>query len=127
MKNYDNKPTLPHIGKIISRLTLEKSLNKDDILAYLNINESMLENIYDSPSVDIQTLINFSNLLQTNLFIYYRDHSLIENLFDDCITAQEIEQKNETIAHLTAIIAAQKKIISFYEANETVQSRTKQK
>ncbi|GAA0886026.1 hypothetical protein GCM10009120_46250 [Sphingobacterium siyangense subsp. cladoniae] len=123
MKNFETKTKLPHIGKIIKTLILEKIINKDKILESLNINESMLEDIYESSSLDFETLINFSKLLQTNLFLYYREHSIIKEIFDERIIEQAgvIEQKKETITHLTAIIAAQEKVIAIHEANETIQ------
>ncbi|WP_333624434.1 hypothetical protein [Sphingobacterium siyangense] len=123
MKNFETKIKLPHIGKIIKTLILEKIINKDKILESLNINESMLEDIYESSSLDFETLINFSKLLQTNLFLYYREHSIIKEIFDESMIEQAgvIEQKKETITHLTAIIAAQEKVIAIHEANETIQ------
>ncbi|MGJ1227329.1 MULTISPECIES: hypothetical protein [Sphingobacterium] len=123
MKNFETKTKLPHIGKIIKTLILEKIINKDKILESLNINESMLEDIYESSSLDFETLINFSKLLQTNLFLYYREHSIIKEIFDESMIEQAgvIEQKKETITHLTAIIAAQEKVIAIHEANETIQ------
>jgi hypothetical protein len=73
--------------------------------------------------LDFETLINFSKLLQTNLFLYYREHSIIKEIFDESMIEQAgvIEQKKETITHLTAIIAAQEKVIAIHEANETIQ------
>ena len=127
MKNFETKTELPHIGKIIKTLILEKVINKDKILKALNINGSMLEDIYESSSLDFEMLIDFSKLLQTNLFLYYREHSIIKEIFDDSIIDQAgvIEQKNETITHLTSIIAAQEKVIAIHEANETIQKWTK--
>ncbi|MNN24697.1 hypothetical protein D3C81_1381380 [compost metagenome] len=43
------------------------------------------------------------------------------------LLAQEIEQQKETIAHQAAIIAAHKKVISLYEANDTIQQWLPQK
>ncbi|WP_343317687.1 hypothetical protein [Sphingobacterium multivorum] len=127
MKNFETKTELPHIGKIIKTLILEKVIKKDKILEFLKINESMLEDIYESSSLDFETLINFSKLLQTNLFLYYFEHSMIKDIFDEIMIDQAklIEQKNETITHLTAIIAAQEKVIAIHEANETLQKWSK--
>lgn len=127
MKNFETKTELPHIGKVIKTLILEKVINKDIILEALNINESILEDIYESSSLNLETLINFSKLLQTNLFLYYREHRIVKDFLDDSIINQAklIEQNNDSIAHLTAIIAAQEKVIAIYEANETIQKWAK--
>lgn len=60
--------------------------------------------------------------------------SLIDNLLnpDDpgqipAAPAAEITQKNETIAHLNAVIVAQKKVIALYEANDILQKWETQK
>ena len=123
MKNSDTPTALPHIGNIINALVLEKAVSEREIKDNLNLSASMLAAIYESRSVDIETLVNFSNLLQTNLLSYYVQHPLVKNFFGDHLAqqAQEIERKNETIAQQNAIIAAQKKVISIYEANEVLQ------
>lgn len=54
--------------------------------------------------------------------------SVIDNLINKdllnngmSLLTQEIKQQKETIAHQAAIIAAQKKVINLYEANETLE------
>lgn len=54
--------------------------------------------------------------------------SVIDNLTNKDIShnkmsllAREIKKQKETIAHQAAIIAAQKKVINLYEANETLE------
>jgi len=127
MKNFDSNTAIPHIGKIIRDIVIEKAISEEEIKETLDFSESMLDNIYQSRSVDFETLVNFSNLLKTNLLLYYGNHPLVKNFFDSHFAeqARQIEQKNETIAQQNAIITAHKKVISIYEANDIIQKWTK--
>ena len=65
----------------------------------------------------------------TNLKQSVMGNLINKNIFDNkmSLQAQEIEQQQETIAHQARVIAAQKKVINLYEANETLNKWEQQK
>jgi len=116
-----------HIGQIIHSLVKERGLKAKFVADSANVSESTLYDIYKRSSIDVDKLIKFSQLFNTNLFLYYLEEEPIKSMFDKQVKilhqtvtelTNELESKNENIKHLTELIETQKKVISLHEAKE---------
>lgn len=118
------------IGKIIHDLVKKSGLKAKVIAEYINVSESTLFGIYKRESVDIDKLILFSKLFNTNLFLYYLNEEPLKSMF----SKQSLEYQNRIIDleselniktaklnDLSEIIKAQKKVIALHE--EKVKSK----
>ncbi len=64
------------IGKLIENLVRKKSIGTDRVCNFLNIEESELEKIYESKSMDTDLLLRWSKLLEYDFFRIYSQHLL---------------------------------------------------
>ncbi|MBE8720869.1 hypothetical protein [Sphingobacterium pedocola] len=113
-----------HIGEVIRGLVKEKEIKTDVLVAYLEISDKELEEIYQNHSIDIKKLIKISELLNYNLFVYYLDNNIIGDLFENQMNVLDpqiknlilsLETKSEEIARLKILAEAQRKVIELYE------------
>lgn len=113
------------IGEIIKELVHSNGLKAKFVAGYLSISESNLYDIYKRSSIDVDKLIKFSELFNTNLFIHYINKEPIKSMFGDQVFSlqekiseleNEITSKNEKIIDLTDLVQSQKKIIAFHES-----------
>lgn len=65
------------IGQLIEALVLEKSIEEDRICNFLKVNESELEKMYQSKSIDTDLLLRWSKLLEYDFFRIYSQHLLL--------------------------------------------------
>ncbi|WP_104382172.1 TetR/AcrR family transcriptional regulator [Sphingobacterium sp. HMA12] len=68
-----------------------------------------------------ENLANLKQSVMANLI----NKDILDNKIS--LQTQEFEQQQQTIAHQAAVIAAQKKVINLYEANETLEKWEQQK
>lgn len=114
------------IGKIIHDLVKKHGIKAKAVAEYINVSESTLFGIYKRESVDIDKLILFSRLFNTNLFVHYLNEEPLRSMlskdnvqYEKLILGlkSELTSKDVKIKDLQEIITTQKKIISLYEKN----------
>ena len=114
------------IGKIIHDLVKKHGIKAKFVAGYINVSESTLFGIYKRESVDIDKLILFSRLFNTNLFVHYLNEEPLKSMvsketaeYEKRISELENEASLKAIKlnDLQEIIKAQKKVISLYEKN----------
>lgn len=112
------------IGKIIHDLVKKSGLKAKVIAEYINVSESTLFGIYKRESVDIDKLILFSKLFNTNLFLYYLNEEPLKSMFSkESLEYQnriidlesELAAKAAKLNDLSEIIKTQKKVIALHE------------
>jgi len=113
-----------HIGEIIHGLVAERGLKAKAVAEFINISESTLFKIYRKSSVDVDKLIRFSQLLNTNLFAPYMKEEPLNSIFGKQVKLlqlrvaeleNELDRKEEGIKSLNEMITMQKKIIALHE------------
>ena len=114
-----------NIGEIIHELVKERGLKAKNVAQALNISESTLYKIYNRETIDIPKLVAFSVFFKKNLFEYYIDNDSLEAIFNSSSATSQVEiqelkysvsQKKKRIKELEEIIATQKKLLNFLEA-----------
>lgn len=71
--NYKNI----HIGIIIQNIVIEKEIEVERICNFLKIQETQIEKMYESKSMDVALLLCWSKLLEYDLFRIYSQHLLL--------------------------------------------------
>lgn len=66
-----------HIGKLIEKKCGEKDFTSQKICEELKLDEEALKNVFSSQSVDSDTLLKFSKLLDYDFFRVYSHHILL--------------------------------------------------
>lgn len=65
------------IGQLIKTLVLEKDIEEHRICNFLKVDESALEKMYQSKSMDTDLLLRWSKLLEYDFFRIYSQHLLL--------------------------------------------------
>lgn len=113
-----------HLGSLISSLVQQNGFTWKEVAAYIDVSEEQLSRIFNARTIDIESLIKFSQLLQHNLFIYYLDNEIIGNLFENYVKEmapqvsyliRQLEAKDSQIAQLRTLTETQRQIIEILE------------
>ncbi len=114
----------------------ERGLKVRAVAEFISVSESTLFNIYKRKSIDIDKMIRFSQLFDTNLFLYYFDDEPIKSMLGQQTNSlqkqlidlqTELEAKNQKLKDLGDMIETQKKVIALYEKNETYKENNPRK
>ncbi len=63
-----------HIGNIIRERVAEQNISLERIEKFLQTDQEGIEQMYNKESLDAQLLLQWSKLLDYNLFLYYHSH-----------------------------------------------------
>ena len=116
-----------HIGKIIHELVKEKRLKARFVGKEINVSESNVYKIYKQKTIDVDKLIIFSQVLNTNLFLHYLRAEPLKSMFNQKtedlkseikILNNTIAQRDKRIKELEDITSSQQKVISLLEKNK---------
>lgn len=66
-----------HIGQFIKERVEDKGITIERICNFLNKDETFVENIYKSKSIDTEVLLRFSKLLEYDFFRLYSSHLIL--------------------------------------------------
>ncbi|MGI9580211.1 transposase [Chryseobacterium sp. RRHN12] len=73
MENFKNI----HIGEMIRKRVIECEVESSRICNFLNCSEKLIEEVYQSPSIDSEMLVRLSKLLEYDFFRIYTQHLLL--------------------------------------------------
>ncbi|MNT35584.1 hypothetical protein D3C72_1716170 [compost metagenome] len=134
MNDIDSNIKL-EVGKFYDLLSgwlasvIEEGITKNDFVTTQEPQDKSIEILNILAMLPILSRLGKGRESLTKLKQSVMDNLVKKDHLDNKISllAQEIEQQKETIAHQAAIIAAHKKVISLYEANDTIQQWLPQK
>lgn len=66
-----------HIGTLISQRVVEREIEISRICDFLKCSEQEIINMYDSKSIDVDTLLKWCKLLQYDFFRLYTQHLIL--------------------------------------------------
>ncbi|MCW3159993.1 helix-turn-helix domain-containing protein [Chryseobacterium oryctis] len=93
-----------HIGKFIKESVDEKEITMERICNFLNKDEEFIEKMYNSKSIDTDTLLRWSKLLEYDFFRLYSSHLI---LYSPPSATNKNTQKSEKIPYFRKNIYTQ--------------------
>lgn len=66
-----------HIGSVIYLVVQEKNIDNTHIISYFNVDDWQIEQMYTKRSLDTETVLKWSKLLEYDFFRIYSQHLLL--------------------------------------------------
>jgi len=106
-----------HIGQEIHKIIKEREIGAKVVAQAVNVSESNLYKIYKRETIDIDKLINFSQFLGINFFLYYMDEEPLKSMFNQ----KNVELQLEIKKLKELIIQKDKRIKEVTNTNSSLQ------
>ena len=119
MLKFCNKKMSVHIGLMIWKEMKQKDLSVSDIATALEISKTKTQELLNTATIDILTLVHISEILNYNFFSYYETGKVFSKI--------ELHEKNrlaEEVGRLKALLIEKNRALELQEKLNKIQLNT---